>query len=117
MSDVVYKPSDVDDKIRNVYDMMSNCLRDELAKLLTRVLTSLEDQDNQATSTLYTVSRIDRMYDRMKGDVVRHETLCFELATKFDQQYQVMCKMSDSIESLKTYAILNDIHIEAYLPL
>jgi hypothetical protein len=25
--------------------------------------------------------------------------------------------MSESIESLKTYSILNDIHLEAYLPL
>jgi hypothetical protein len=85
LSDIVYKPSDVDEKIREVYDMMCEKLNEQLSGLLTKVLTSLEDQDNIVTSSNYMVSRIDRMYDRMKDDVCRHETLCFELATKFDQ--------------------------------
>lgn len=41
LSDVVFKPSDIDDKIRGVYDMMSNRMKEELAKLLTKVLSSL----------------------------------------------------------------------------
>ena len=85
LSSHVFKPSDTDDKIRTVYELMSNRLKEELEKLLTRVLTSLEEQDNQATQTTYTVTRIDRMYERMKIDVGRHETLCYELAVKFDQ--------------------------------
>ena len=85
MSSEVYKPSDTDEKISRVYDMMSNRIKEELSKLLEKVLTSLEEQDNNATQTMYTVNRIDRMYERMKVDVGRHETLCFELATKFDQ--------------------------------
>ena len=56
------------------------------------------------------------MYERMKVDVGRHETLCFELATKFDQQYEVIWNLTNSMDSLKNYALLNDLHLEAYLP-
>jgi hypothetical protein len=52
----------------------------------------------------------------MKIDVGRHETLCFELAQKFDQQYEVICNLTNSMESLKNYAVINDLHLEAYLP-
>ena len=116
MSSEVYKPSDTDEKISRVYDMMSNRIKEELSKLLEKVLTSLEEQDNNATQTMYTVNRIDRMYERMKVDVGRHETLCFELATKFDQQFDVICQQTNSIEALKSYAIITDVHLEAYLP-
>jgi hypothetical protein len=64
----------------NVQDLCLNRLKEELEKVLTKVLGSLEEQDNNATETNYTVNRIDRMYERMKVDVGRHETLCFELA-------------------------------------
>ena len=37
----------------------------------------------------YGYERIDRTYQAMKEDVVRHETLCFELARKFEQQHDV----------------------------
>ena len=57
------------------------------------------------------------MYDRMKKDIVRHETLCYELAAKFEQQMKFMLKLTDNIESLKTSAMINDIHLEAYQPL
>jgi hypothetical protein len=65
----------------------------------------------------YTVDRIDRMYGRMKTDVIRHETLCFEIARKFEAQHEVLTQLTDSTESLKTYALVNDLHLEAYLPL
>ena len=77
---------------------------------------SLEEQDNNAAATNYTVNRIDRMYERMKVDVGRHETLCFELAMKFDQQFEVITNLTNGVESLKNYAVLNDLHLEAYLP-
>jgi hypothetical protein len=70
-----------------------------------------------ATETKFKVDRIDRMYERMKTDIGRHETLCFELATKFNEQHDVIIKLSETMESLKTYSIMNDLHLEAYLPL
>ena len=48
------------------------------------MLESVADQDNKATETKFMVDRIDRMYERMKADICRHETVCFELATKFE---------------------------------
>ena len=81
------------------------------------MLDSLARQDNEAASTKYMVDRIDRMYERMKSDIGRHETLCFELATKFTEQHDTIIKLSETTESLKTYSIVNDLHLEAYLPL
>ncbi len=57
------------------------------------------------------------MYERMKVDVGRNETLCFELATKFYHQFDAINQLTESIEALKSYSVMTDLHIEAYLPL
>jgi len=62
----------------------------------------------------YTSERIDRMYQAMKTDVRRHETLCYELATKYETQYSALKDIAKSIEALKAYTIINDLHLEAY---
>ena len=69
------------------------------------------------TESNYKIDRVDRMYTRMKEDIGRHETLCFELALKFEQQHTILSAVTDSIETLKNYALVNDVHLEAYLPL
>jgi hypothetical protein len=53
----------------------------------------------------------------MKEDVKRHETLSYELACKFEEQHKVLLSYAENIESLKTYTLTNDLHLEAYLPL
>ena len=63
-----------------------------------------------------TSERIDRMYQAMKGDVRRHETLCYELATKFEQQNELLLQFNENIEALKTNYLVTDLHLEAYLP-
>ena len=63
------------------------------------------------------VDRADRMYKRIKDEMVRHETLCFELAEKFEAQHDILCQISSNMESVKEYTIVNDLHMEAYLPL
>jgi len=65
----------------------------------------------------YQTNRIDRMYQAMKLDVRRHETLSYELACKFEEQHKVLISYAEHIESLKTYTLTNDLHMEAYLPL
>jgi hypothetical protein len=92
-------------------------VKKELDKILTKVLESVSDQDTKATETKFMIDRIDRMYERMKVDICRHETVCFELANKFEDQYEVINAMSSNLETLKTYAMLNDLHIEAYQPI
>ena len=114
---IVHRPSDVDDKIMEVSDQLTERMKKELNKLLTKVLESVARQDNSATETKYMVDRVDRMYERMKTDIGRHETLCFELACKFIEHHEVIVKLSETMESLKTYTIVNDLHLEAYLPL
>ena len=48
---------------------------------------------------------------------MRHETLCFELATKFEHQQKGIVNLVDAVENLKTYTFINDLHMETYLPL
>ena len=43
-----------------------------------------------ATTAKFATERVDRMYQAMKADVIRHETLCYELATKFEAQHDVL---------------------------
>jgi hypothetical protein len=38
----------------------------------------------------YVSDRVERMYKSMKDDLGRHETLCFELANKFEVQNDVL---------------------------
>lgn len=57
------------------------------------------------------------MYQRVKEDFVRHETLAFELATKFEHQHTAVSKIIESVEHLKTYTFVNDLHMETYQPL
>ena len=57
------------------------------------------------------------MYLRVKEDISRHETLCYEIATKFAQHHDVMIQMGDNVAALKTYTLINELHMEAYLPL
>ena len=85
--------------------------------MLKLVMKSVNGQDEMAIETKYLVDRVDRMYLRMKTDVKRHETLCFELADKFEKQHDVICQVIDNIEILKTYALTNDVHLEAFQPL
>ena len=96
---------------------MQNRLKKELNKVITKVMTFLTDQDNVNMQKAYQIDRIDRMYSVMKKEMMRHETLCFEIATKFEQQHSVILKLVDNIDALKTYSIVNDLHMEAYLPL
>ena len=56
------------------------------------------------------------MYQAMKGDVRRHETLCYELVTKFEQQNELLLQFNENIEALKTNYLVTDLHLEAYLP-
>jgi len=64
-----------------------------------------------------TLGAIDKIYSKMKDNVTRHETLCYELATHFEAQHDVMWQINEKIEALQTYTTVNDLHLEAYLPL
>jgi hypothetical protein len=46
------------------------------------------------------VSTIDKIYTKMKDNVTRHETLCYELATHFEAQHDVMWQINEKIEAL-----------------
>ena len=53
----------------------------------------------------------------LKIDITRHESLAFEIGTKLEAHRTVLNQVVDSIEALKTYAIVTDLHLEAYQPL
>jgi hypothetical protein len=48
---------------------------------------------------------------------MRNETMCYEIACKFEHQHEVIDAVVENIETLKSYALMNDLHIEAYQPL
>lgn len=78
-------------------------MKGELDKLMVQVINRLYEQDNSITENKFTTDRVDRMYQAMKEDVKRHETLCYELATKFEAQHIVLLDLASNIEALKTY--------------
>jgi hypothetical protein len=47
-------------------------------------------QDQNFTEAKYVSDRVERMYKAMKSDLGRHETLCYELANKFEAQHDVL---------------------------
>jgi hypothetical protein len=53
----------------------------------------------------------------MKEDVLRHETLTYELAKKFESQHDILLQFAENIEAVKSHALTTDLHLEAYLPL
>ena len=65
--------------------MLTSRLKKEIGKILEIVMKSINEQDMLVLETKFLVDRVDRMYARMKSDVSRHETLCFEIADKFEK--------------------------------
>ena len=59
-------------------------MKKELGKIGTQCMEKLVEQDSAINECKFTTDRIDRMYGRMKDDIIRHETLCFEIAKKFE---------------------------------
>ena len=57
------------------------------------------------------------MYQCMKEDVLRHETLSYELAHKFESQHEILLQFAAHIEALKSHCLMTDLHLEGYLPL
>lgn len=65
----------------------------------------------------YGCERVDRMYRAMKKDVIRHETVCWEMATKLESQHQVFVQLAENVNALKSASVLTDMHLEAYTPI
>ena len=77
----------------------------------------MAESENLAVEQKYGIERVDRMYNRVKEDVGRHETLCYEIAMKFTQHHDMMIQLGENVAALKTYTLINELHMEAYLPL
>ena len=73
--------------------------------------------ENMLVAMKITADRNNRMYEAMKADVMRHETLSFELASKFETHFDVFNQVCENIEALKSHALLTDLHLEAFQPL
>ena len=103
--------------ITKTCDQMFDRLKLELGKLQTKFFSYVNTSENMAVEHKCAVDRVDRMYNRIKEDVNRHETLCYEIATKFTQQHDVLVQIAENTLALKTYTLINELHMEAYLPL
>ena len=64
-------------------------------------------------TTGFRSDRIERMQKAIQSDVGRHEALCYEIAEKFEIQNTVLNQMGLSVDALKTYALVTDLHLEA----
>jgi hypothetical protein len=84
------KPNDIYERIDSGDKQIHESVKRELSLLQKQVFNRLGEMDTVATETNYKCSRIDRMYDAMKEDILRHETLAFELALKFESQHELL---------------------------
>ena len=53
----------------------------------------------------------------MKEDIMNHENLAHEIATKFEVHKEVLLEVSEAVDAVKTFALVTDLHLEAYQPL
>ena len=104
-------------KISESSSALRNLLTHEMEKLTSRVMDKIYEFDNILLTTGFRSDRIERMHTAIKTDVSRHEVLCFEIATKFETQNTIFKEIGLAVEGLKTYALVTDLHLEAYLPL
>jgi len=72
----------------------------------TKFYGFMETSESVTTENKYAMERIDRMYGRMKEDVSRHETLCYEIANKFEIQHDILTQVTENIGALKTFAMI-----------
>ena len=69
---IVLKSPEVNEKISQSSGHLTERMKKAPNKLLTKVLESINHQENEATMTKYIVDRIDRMYERIvKNDNMR----------------------------------------------
>jgi phage regulator Rha-like protein len=114
LSEFAHLPTDFYERLEQSTDMLQNRLKKEIGKILKMVMESVFKTENLALESKYICDRIDRMYLRIKEDVGRHETLCFEIADKFEKQHDVLMQLIENAEDFKTYALLTDVHMEAF---
>jgi methyl-accepting chemotaxis protein len=108
------KDKDIYDAITKVEDNLVELQKTESKNIVTKVMESLQKQEVTVSEVSFTVDRANRMYQRIKEEMVRHETLCFELAEKFEAQHDLICQVCNNMDALKDYTIVNDLHMEAY---
>jgi SMC interacting uncharacterized protein involved in chromosome segregation len=63
---------------------------EEINSTQTKVFSQLCEQDALSMEIKYACERIENTYQSMKKDVARHESLCFEIARKFEGHHDVM---------------------------
>jgi hypothetical protein len=61
------------DRIGESEDSMMNMIKSEMKKIVTIVSEEMADQRAITLENKYIVDRNNRMYDRMKNDICRHE--------------------------------------------
>ena len=58
-----------------------------------------------------------KKYESISDNLVRHEVIVTEVANKLDHHHEVLTDLGHNITELKKYAVMSDLHMEAYLPL
>jgi hypothetical protein len=50
----------------------------------------------------------------MQEELRKHDVLAYEVASKFELHKEVLLEMSEAVEAIKTFALVTDLHLEAY---
>ena len=48
---------------------------------------------------------------------MKHENLAYEIANKLEVHQEVLLEVSEAVDAVKTFALVTDLHLEAYQPL
>jgi len=88
-----------------------------MVQLTAETSNRLSQTDGKSVEMKTMVDSIKSQYDLINQDLMRNETMCYEIACKFEHQHEVIDAVVENIETLKSYALMNDLHIEAYQPL
>ena len=90
LDEYVHRDTNFTQLIEESCEKLADRMKKELGKIQTKVFTHISQQEALAVEQKFSIDRVDRMYRRIKDDVIRHETLSYEIATKFEQHHDVM---------------------------
>ena len=84
LNEYARRPVDYYQKIEEMGDLVRQGLQGSMEKLMDDVNTAIFKEKDVVEETRYDCDRMEKKIDGMVADMVRHETVCVEIAQKFD---------------------------------
>jgi hypothetical protein len=80
---VVHTPNNYNENMKEEANKVKKSCDRALDSLQHKFTSKISELDELLTTSSFRVERIDRVYQAMKKDVLRHEALTYEMASKF----------------------------------